>query len=227
MAAINAFNEGLKLAREVPIFGVPFDKEDTFVVGLIDELNFDAENYTIDLLELKTRTSRKALSNVVTRQHKIQVVLYKKMFDNLVKGLLSKETVAKHLKLDLSKTFGEQVQKHVQEKHLPTKMNLSSLLDHVFERAQSLTCINQLYVEYVSQDTSETLSHVTHQYDENEFKMLFFHFLKFWKGERSPVGVDIEEAWKCQKCDFEEICEWRKKKSEEYAKINIAKNKLY
>ncbi|PSR90651.1 exonuclease V a 5' deoxyribonuclease-domain-containing protein [Coniella lustricola] len=35
-------------------------------------------------------------------------------------------------------------------------------------------------------------------------------YMEWWKGERSPRGVDIEEAYKCSHCEFAEICSWRK-----------------
>jgi hypothetical protein len=50
---------------------------------------------TIDISELKTRTTRLNPSKSITKQHKIQVMLYKRLFDNLVKGRLSNETIAK------------------------------------------------------------------------------------------------------------------------------------
>ena len=228
LTAINSFQFGKTIAREVPIFGVPFKDEDVFVVGLIDELRFDNENYTIDISELKTRTTRLNPSKSITKQHKIQVMLYKRLFDNLVKGRLSNETIAKHLKLDLNKDFGESIVKLMDEKSTGIKRNnLDSLMDYVFDKMQSLTCVNQLLVEYVYQDTSETLCHVKHDYNEQELESLFSDYLKFWTGQRSPLGVDIEEAWKCQRCDYESVCEWRRKKSEECASKNIKNNKLY
>lgn len=33
--------------------------------------------------------------------------------------------------------------------------------------------------------------------------------MEWWRGKRGSVGVDIEDAWKCRICDFEESCEWR------------------
>ncbi|KAK5243371.1 hypothetical protein LTR16_007967, partial [Cryomyces antarcticus] len=32
--------------------------------------------------------------------------------------------------------------------------------------------------------------------------------LSWWKGEREARGVDIEEAFKCRKCDFAKGCTW-------------------
>lgn len=33
--------------------------------------------------------------------------------------------------------------------------------------------------------------------------------MKWWRGERPSVGVQIEDAWKCGWCDFQETCVWR------------------
>ncbi|KAK4689483.1 exonuclease V, partial [Tremellales sp. Uapishka_1] len=42
--------------------------------------------------------------------------------------------------------------------------------------------------------------------------------LKFWMGERDPLGVKVEDASRCAWCEFEEDCEWRMKKAEEAMK---------
>ncbi|KAK0620548.1 exonuclease V [Immersiella caudata] len=33
--------------------------------------------------------------------------------------------------------------------------------------------------------------------------------MKWWKGEREPKGVPIEDAFKCRTCEFVDECEWR------------------
>ena len=43
-------------------------------------------------------------------------------------------------------------------------------------------------------------------------------YLPYWRGSRRPIGVEIEEAWKCQNCDFAEECEWRIKKAAKLSK---------
>ncbi|TKA63803.1 hypothetical protein B0A49_06323 [Cryomyces minteri] len=48
--------------------------------------------------------------------------------------------------------------------------------------------------------------------------------LSWWKGEREAKGVDIEEAFKCRKCDFAESCTWRKGKIEEATKKSRLRN---
>ncbi|KAK6190139.1 hypothetical protein SNE40_002070 [Patella caerulea] len=221
--AVQGFLNGVTLAREIPIFGAPF-QQDVFFVGLIDELRFDPESYNIDLLELKTKAFKSPPSKAQKSQHRLQVLLYKKLFDDLVKGNLSKTTVAKHLRLDLKRDFGEAVSLEL-TKHLVEFKNLDGLLDHLFQRMQCLTCVSQLHIEYVHQESKQTLYHHTEDYDDDDLSNIFEDYLKFWRGQRPVAGVDIEEAWKCQKCDFADICEWRSKKSEEYSSKNKDKMK--
>ncbi|KAK3082622.1 hypothetical protein FSP39_000643 [Pinctada imbricata] len=150
--AVQAFLNGAKLAREVPIFGFPLE-QDVFMVGLIDELS---------------QMCTQALS----------------------------------------------------------ANNLDELMDYVFMRMQMLTCVNRLFIEYVHQDSKETLLQKEVTFCEEDVSRSFGHYMRFWRGHREVEGVDIEEAWKCQKCDFNSVCEWREKKAQEYANRNRRKNKL-
>lgn len=224
LATIQTFLNNGTLAREIPVFGAPFG-EDVFMVGLIDELRFDPESYTIDLSELKTRTSKTHPSKCQQKLHEVQAMLYKKLFDDLVKGVTSKELVARHLKLDLMRPLGESLRQHV-DNHGLSALSLGHLMDHVFQMVQGMTCISQLFIEYVFQDTQETLSHNEVQYNELGTETQFKYYLQFWRGKRSAEGVDIEDAWKCQRCEFASVCEWRERKAEEYALKNREKNRL-
>ena len=215
LSAIVGFLNGLTVAREVPVFGIPFD-EDVLVIGVIDELRFDPESYVIDLLELKTRKVKSLPKESQLHQHKLQVMVYKKLFDDLVKGKLAKEKVARHLRLSLDKQFGDSICKHLEDK-LITSKNLSNLFDFVFMKAQTMTCISQIFIEYVHQDTNETILHKEMFYDDDELRTQYVWLLKFWKGKRRAAGVDIEESYKCQYCEFADICEWRAQKAEEHA----------
>lgn len=222
LSAIQGFLCGTILAREIPIFGAPFG-EDVFIVGLIDELRFDPDNYTIDLQELKTRKYKSPPSRSQQGQHRLQVMLYKKLFDDLVKGRVSKETVAKHLKLDLTKEFGEDVSKQI-DGNLLTCKNLNDLMDMLLQKMQCLTCISQIGIEYVHQESKETICHHTMEYSDTELECTLKDYFQFWRGGRVVKGVDIEDAWKCQMCDFASVCDWRQRKAEEYSKKNTVKN---
>lgn len=42
--------------------------------------------------------------------------------------------------------------------------------------------------------------------------------LQWWRGERPPDGVAIEEAYKCRSCEFADDCEWRLKQDADILK---------
>jgi len=71
---------------------------------------------------------------------------------------------------------------------------------------------NVLRVEYRSRDDGEVLGSSTLAMDESALKLYLDHELKWWKGEREPLGVVIEEAYKCKTCDYADICDWRRER---------------
>lgn len=216
LTSVQRFLNGDLIAREIPIFGDPFG-QGVFVVGIIDELRFDPELYTITMSEFKTRQSKRLPSKPQQNQHRFQLMIYKKLFDDLVKGESSKESLVKYLNLDLDAVFGIEVQNQM-DSHCVTAHNVSGLLDVLFSKMQALTCVNSLSIEYVHQGSSEAIGQHDVVYDEARLRSMYMHFLGFWRGQRDIVGVDIEDAWKCQKCDFVNFCEWRIKKCEELTK---------
>ncbi|KAG8894230.1 hypothetical protein FRC01_013081 [Tulasnella sp. 417] len=42
--------------------------------------------------------------------------------------------------------------------------------------------------------------------------------IEFWESKREPRGVDLEDTWKCDTCEFREGCEWREAKAAEMAR---------
>lgn len=42
--------------------------------------------------------------------------------------------------------------------------------------------------------------------------------MSWWRGERRPAGVTIEEAFKCSSCEFAARCKWRREMDEERVK---------
>ncbi|KAI9370812.1 exonuclease V [Aspergillus egyptiacus] len=42
--------------------------------------------------------------------------------------------------------------------------------------------------------------------------------MSWWKGQRTPRGVEVMEAWKCRICEFQDECEWRQEREWAYAR---------
>ncbi|KAL4770340.1 exonuclease V [Aspergillus nidulans var. acristatus] len=42
--------------------------------------------------------------------------------------------------------------------------------------------------------------------------------MTWWRGQRTPRGVEVMEAWKCRICEFQDECEWRQEREWAYAR---------
>ncbi|KAL4795346.1 exonuclease V [Aspergillus venezuelensis] len=42
--------------------------------------------------------------------------------------------------------------------------------------------------------------------------------MSWWRGQRTPRGVEVMEAWKCRICEFKDECEWRQEREWDYAR---------
>jgi exonuclease V len=76
----------------------------------------------------------------------------------------------------------------------------------------NLPLVSSLMVEYVYQQTHEEIGVEVIEYDEPWARKAFENSLDFWVGKREPRGVDLEELWKCEMCQFKDVCVWRRQK---------------
>ncbi|KAL4806600.1 exonuclease V [Aspergillus unguis] len=42
--------------------------------------------------------------------------------------------------------------------------------------------------------------------------------MNWWRGQRTPRGVEVMEAWKCRICEFQDDCEWRQEREWAHAR---------
>ena len=75
-------------------------------------------------------------------------------------------------------------------------------------------------IEYVLQNESTWKHRKEFGRDEHELKALLLKSESYWLGLREAQGVDIEDAFKCQWCDYAEICVWRQVKANEFSEKN-------
>lgn len=72
-----------------------------------------------------------------------------------------------------------------------------------------------LKAEYRDQTEGDILGVKTFLHEEQTLDKYIEDELRWWRGERAPQGVCIEEAYKCGYCEFAEECSWRKNKIED------------
>jgi exonuclease V len=74
--------------------------------------------------------------------------------------------------------------------------------------------------------TNQIIGSRSFEYNDKDVTLFIHHVLDWWDGERATTGVDIEEAYKCRTCEFEDGCSWRAAKMAELAqrKVNLRPN---
>lgn len=125
---------------------------------------------------------------------------------------------------------------------LPSQDSMTVLLEHnslrqlwslMIETFQNLLPAGRdsigkvLRVEYRSREHGDVLGSSTLTMDDNVLQVYLDHEMKWWKGEREPLGVVIEEAYKCRSCDFADICDWRRERVAEATEKARANKKAH
>lgn len=212
--------------RELPVFGQPFNMG-VFVYGIIDELRFNKMGQ-LELLELKTRAGGNSLpSKAQQKRTFLQAMLYSIMFNDLLTGTLDIATLLHKLQLNRDTTLSEDVLEFAKKCKLPCNQ-FTEIADLVLKRFQEsdVPKISSIVVEYCSQASCEVISRTSMSLDEEWTQSQLATMLPYWRGERETIGVEIEEAWKCNRCEYADVCEWRIKKDKECRRKSDVNNKL-
>lgn len=107
----------------------------------------------------------------------------------------------------------------------PTPRELWSRMVAELSRAIPAGLGSVLRVEYWDQSESDQLGSRNFLFDAKTLDAYSARTMSWWKGEREPVGVEVEDAWKCRICEFAEICAWRQSKVEDHVQRFRAKGK--
>lgn len=195
------------------------------------------------IADVKTKQTKKLpYGSKSLRPVHMQLQLYHKLLSNLAAGLVSKTTIFNRFRLDANATFGDafiaqiggldllnhspdgslQLEDTINE--ITTHNTLSKLWDHMIDEFRAIMPVTDHYssigkvlrVEYRTADTGDIIGTVPLSYREDKITNFLADELAWWRGERDPVGVDIEDAHKCHYCEFAEICTWRLGKANEW-----------
>ena len=132
--------------------------------------------------------------------------------------------------LNASEDLSDETPKASQEPPVSSQDSMAQLLEHnslrslwtfmIEEFAETLplgarSIGNVLKAEYRNQTDGDILGAKTFMYDEETLSNYLRDGMQWWRGERAARGVCIEEAYKCNYCEFSEECSWRKNKVED------------
>lgn len=187
-----------KKTREVQLYGSIGGYK---VVGKIDQL--EIRNNKVVISEDKTRANGNVPSKSQQLVHKIQVLVYKKLLDDLVNGLYNYNNfeVAYHIKtLNLTDEFKRQLD--VMDIRSDAQ-NIQSIARNFFSMLQSFDGIdNTMYIRYINQFTGDEIKQHKLEYKGEEINGIIKYILRYWSGERESAPVPEQESWKCNYCVF-------------------------
>lgn len=185
------------------------------------------------VLDLKTRFSR-SIPEPGSSQSKsvhLQLMLYRQLLNDMVKAT-PKSMVRKlceHHKLAPDERFSDDLVAElagIGDTAEGAADDLTLLLENnSIEKLYSLyhkklkqtisTVAPELTVVYRWQQNGEFLEAAGYMADDVFLKEHVDSVITWWKGKRKTIGVEVDEAWKCNKCEFNEHCTWRLGKIEE------------
>lgn len=219
-----------KIERELFVFGDPCD-QGILVRGVIDQLQFSPENDELILTDNKTRRTKSIPGPNQKMGTRLQLMLYKYLLDYMLLGITKSALLYDHLHLNqdacltrgpldfiqnsgLGALFWDAIPNACNSGSRPvlTQLKFGTVVDCIMTRIAGLNLpiVGSLMVLYEHQGTGEVLGVDSIEYDEQWMKDQVENSLKFWGGERTARGADIEDTtWKCGSCQFREICVWR------------------
>jgi exonuclease V len=197
------------------------------------------------ITDTKTRTSDSLPSGASLRPTKLQLMLYRHLLTLLCTNQVPADKIFARYGLNREAQFSDSFIAAIADLEFNSASGINSvaddadpfvdnsttfaeLLDHPtlealwnlmireYERTLSPERLSPiLNASFRSQRDGTVLGNRTFAYDDDELQKHISAELKWWRGERLPRGVDVEEAFKCRICEFAENCHWRIEKEKE------------
>lgn len=194
----------------------------------------------IYITDTKTTKSPTVRKGPIIKSTRMQLMLYRFLLTQLVSGGVDPKLIFDRFRLSPDRTFSDRFIQglmsledsfHALGSFATTTQLADEIMGHtnlhlmwglmIQEFQQTIpspatTISHVLHVETRrADDEAKILLNRTFPHDPEELRLYLADEMKWWRGERSPRGVDIEEAFKCHYCEFAEICTWRTNKIED------------
>ncbi|CAF3367764.1 unnamed protein product [Rotaria socialis] len=206
------------ITREMPIFGNMYGGK-LYFRGIIDEINFDPRTNQLEVVEFKTRASRTAPKAQQTYTHEIQVNIYRTLLDELIQGQVDKSLYFQRFNLESTMLLSDSVKNEYNQRGFTNVETLENAFDLLVKLSfQMPTITTNGAIEYILQSDKTWKHRKEFERDERHLEELLIKSEPYWLSTRQPQGVDIEDAYKCQWCDYKDICTWREEKSNEFSR---------
>lgn len=222
------------IRSEFPVEDDREEEEIFWISGVIDQVSRVHASELVEISDNKTRVSASLPSLAQSRTTRIQLFLYKFLWDRLSgqdQPSFFKEEFFQVFQLDASRLLSDSVREYSSLTFgdaIPLG-NLENVLDMYLRQFSSLGLLSssELKVFYEHQATGAFIGSQTFDYHQIQLDVDMSYFLKYWKGERKPDAVryvpylllvslnlvlmaffsSMSEKWKCSSCQYLKDCE--------------------
>ncbi|KAI3317062.1 hypothetical protein HD806DRAFT_396084 [Xylariaceae sp. AK1471] len=201
---------------------------------------------TVYIADVKTRGSAKLPTGTAMRPARVQLFLYHRLLSDMVSDKVDYSAIIERYGLNGAARFSDafiaqigdlhdeifydadsEVEEISPDVHSPDLIRYRSIsqiipllkaeLKETFPIG-SASLSDLVAVQYRHRDDGHIINHNSFPNDPEALDIYMKDNLRWWRGEREPEGVSIEDAYKCGWCEFAETCQWRKDKEVEFLK---------
>ncbi|KAI0391414.1 hypothetical protein F5Y17DRAFT_478695 [Xylariaceae sp. FL0594] len=203
-------------------------------------------NKTVYLTDIKTRGSDRLPNGIALRPARVQLFLYHRLLSGMASDELDYSAILDRYGINGEARFSDgfiaqmgglhdeifydadsEVESDAPDAQAPDLIRYRSvsqiiplLRDELKETFPlgSASIGNLLSVQYRHREDGRILGNNSFPNDSGALEAYMKDNLRWWRGDREPEGVNIEETFKCGLCEFAESCQWRKDKEVEFLK---------
>lgn len=187
-----------KIGREIMLYG---STNGYRFSGKIDELKL--KDGRVVIVEDKTVYQSGGVDEARSRPHIVQIMLYRKMLEDLKNKSYSYENFANVYRIKGAK-LSEEFVKGLKEIGLKDEyLSIESMFMRMFQEMQSMPELSDdLDIRYTDRRSGQIVKELTVKYDAAKIDNDLSYAMGYWRGEREAAPVIESENWKCKPCKF-------------------------
>ncbi|XP_010443837.1 PREDICTED: exonuclease V, chloroplastic-like isoform X1 [Camelina sativa] len=181
-----------------------------WIVGIIDELRNAYAQESSDtgpiLIDTKTRLRDTLPAEPQRRNGRLQLMLYKLLWDTVVKEGFATGPFFDYFSLNRHYVLSQDVRDHIANAGIQAQ-TLEEIVRYYENTFKMLPISNdQLLLKYEFQKDQSRIAEIRFQHDHEWVMGKYREIIEFWRNERDSEYTPEEERWKCRYCQFAKSC---------------------
>ncbi|KAJ0245899.1 Exonuclease V [Hirschfeldia incana] len=209
LSSIAGVNQFLFEGRTRELLLVGF-VEGQWIVGVIDEVRKASAEDSSDagplLSDTKTRVRDTLPAEPQRRNGRLQVMLYKLLWDTVVREEFPATRFFNYFALNRHEVLSQDVRDNIADAGIPAQ-TLEEIVRYYESTFKMLPVANdQLLLRYEFQRDRSIIAEIRFTHDPEWVMSKYKEVIEFWKSEREAEYTPEEERWKCRYCQFAKSC---------------------